>query len=290
MKSTLGLRICWAALLLIFFYATGIPLFVKLEREAELAQYAENRRVYERMKELYSFKHCKDEAFEDLSFCKDQEEFSAQLKDYFNKHGNSLVDLEQWTPLGSAFYLTHLSTTIGYGTAHVLTSEGQVATVIYALIGIPIMGYTLAQVAQVNLKGATTVVEQLCCLQVDTVRRQMFILWCLLLMFLFGGALVYAYVLEPWSYLESLYFCWVTLATIGFGDFLPSTNESKMFSIFYIILGLGICASFIAVLTGMVAETHSRSESFLTQKIQENCADCCCTDRERPPAGQGQQQ
>merc|ERR1719272_2841446 len=104
-------------------------------------------------------------------------------------------------------------------------------------------------------------------MKVSTVRRQMILLWCLLLIFLFGGAAIYT-AMEPWSYLESLYFCWVTLATVGFGDFLPTSTASKLFSIFYIVFGLGICASFIAVLTGIVAEGHYRSESFLTQKIQ----------------------
>jgi hypothetical protein len=53
------------------------------------------------------------------------------------------------------------------------------------------------------------------------------------------GTLVYHW-LEGWSYLDSLYFCVITLATIGYGDLTPSTPEAKMFTIFYVINGIVI--------------------------------------------------
>ena len=58
------------------------------------------------------------------------------------------------------------------------------------------------------------------------------------------GMLVY-HNLEGWGYLDSLYFSIITLTTIGYGDFSPQTTEGKMFTIFYIILGIGIILTFI---------------------------------------------
>ncbi len=58
-----------------------------------------------------------------------------------------------------------------------------------------------------------------------------------------------AYVLiEQWTVLDALYFCVVTLATVGFGDLHPTTDLGKLFTIGYIIVGVGIIAGFISQL------------------------------------------
>lgn len=51
--------------------------------------------------------------------------------------------------------------------------------------------------------------------------------------------------LEGWNYVDSLYFSIITLTTIGYGDFSPQTMEGKLFTIFYIILGVGMILAFI---------------------------------------------
>lgn len=58
------------------------------------------------------------------------------------------------------------------------------------------------------------------------------------------GSTVYHF-LEGWTWIDSLYFSVITLTTIGYGDFSPQTNAGKLFTIFYIIVGLGIILSFI---------------------------------------------
>lgn len=58
------------------------------------------------------------------------------------------------------------------------------------------------------------------------------------------GTLTYHY-LEGWSIIDSLYFSIVTLTTIGYGDFTPQTDEGKLFTIIYIIIGIGMILSFI---------------------------------------------
>jgi hypothetical protein len=56
---------------------------------------------------------------------------------------------------------------------------------------------------------------------------------------LLAGTLVYHW-LEGWNYLDSLYFCVVSLATVGYGDYTPSTPIAKLFTIFYVINGIAI--------------------------------------------------
>ena len=61
--------------------------------------------------------------------------------------------------------------------------------------------------------------------------------WALLTLLL--GTLVYSW-LEGWNLLDSLYFCVISLATIGYGDFVPTTQPGKAFTIIYVINGIVI--------------------------------------------------
>lgn len=61
------------------------------------------------------------------------------------------------------------------------------------------------------------------------------------------GSVFYRYI-EGWSWIDSLYFCTVTLATVGYGDLTPTTDLGKAFAIVYIFLGLGLIASFASML------------------------------------------
>ena len=61
------------------------------------------------------------------------------------------------------------------------------------------------------------------------------------------GTIFYHFV-EKWSWLDAYYFCVVTLATVGYGDFVPKTAAGKLFTTFYIFAGVGIITTFISVL------------------------------------------
>ena len=45
---------------------------------------------------------------------------------------------------------------------------------------------------------------------------------------------------EGWGIIDSIYFCVVTIATVGYGDFSPTNALSKMFTITLAISGIGV--------------------------------------------------
>lgn len=58
------------------------------------------------------------------------------------------------------------------------------------------------------------------------------------------GSTAYRY-LEDWSWVDAIYFSVITITTIGYGDVAPQTDGGKIFTVFYIIIGLGIILNFI---------------------------------------------
>ena len=60
-----------------------------------------------------------------------------------------------------------------------------------------------------------------------------------------SGTIVYHFA-EHWSWLNSYYFSVVTLSTVGYGDLVPTTPFAKLFTTFYIFLGVGILTTFIS--------------------------------------------
>lgn len=59
------------------------------------------------------------------------------------------------------------------------------------------------------------------------------------------GVLFYHYSAENLSWVDSLYFCVITLTTIGYGDITPQTDGGKLFTSAYAVIGIGIFAAVI---------------------------------------------
>lgn len=56
---------------------------------------------------------------------------------------------------------------------------------------------------------------------------------------------------EDWTIIEALYFSVVTLTTVGYGDLHPTTAGTEIFTIFYILTGIGV---FVALLTSIAQQ------------------------------------
>jgi voltage-gated potassium channel Kch len=72
------------------------------------------------------------------------------------------------------------------------------------------------------------------------------------------GTIFYWRFEDGWSLIDSLYFCVVTLTTVGFGDLHPTSPGTQIFTIVYILTGLGI----------LVALLSSVAQAYITQKAE----------------------
>jgi voltage-gated potassium channel len=91
-----------------------------------------------------------------------------------------------------------------------------------------------------------------------------------LLTILFGA--MFYHRLEGWSILDALYFCIVTLTTVGDANLSPATTGGKIFTIFYVLVGIGILLGFVAtVARSMGVPTPGRPQADgQSQKEQES--------------------
>ena len=72
---------------------------------------------------------------------------------------------------------------------------------------------------------------------------------------LISGTAFYT-IVEKWSIIDSMYFCVMTISTIGYGDFAPTTTLSKLFTIVMALSGIGI---FVLIVTKL-AQTLTQSK------------------------------
>lgn len=63
-----------------------------------------------------------------------------------------------------------------------------------------------------------------------------------------AAGVIFYHFTEHLSWVDSFYFCTVTLATVGYGDITPKTDAGKIFTSFYILGGVGIIATFASLL------------------------------------------
>lgn len=252
-SRTVHLSVSLASLILLG--SVGGIVFWSLERGPELQRYKLSKALYHALTDSVDFKHCHEPAFQGLTYCQNHEKLEDQLKVFFQRSGNSFVDREHWTLIGSFFFVVKLASTVGYGSeGGPATSGGKFAAMAFGLLVIPLFGYALLLSASSLLMCAHHTFR--CCISTKdeepSLQRLVVLGLVLLIFFWFGGALLF-FLLEDWSYPSSLYFCFITLSTVGFGKEQPSTTLSRFLFIPYIFLALGIS-------TGLLKHTAHRLE------------------------------
>jgi len=87
-----------------------------------------------------------------------------------------------------------------------------------------------------------------------------------MLAILVTGSIFY-FIVEGWSIIDSIYFCVMTIATVGYGDFSPSTALSKLFTITLALSGIGVFVGIVTKLAQSLAHSESEKRNKLKLKI-----------------------
>ena len=61
------------------------------------------------------------------------------------------------------------------------------------------------------------------------------------------GTVAYRYI-EGWSWVSSFYFTVCTLTTVGYGDIVPTTEMSRLFTAVYALAGVSLALASLGVL------------------------------------------
>lgn len=91
----------------------------------------------------------------------------------------------------------------------------------------------------------------------------------LLVGLLLAGTLLYP-VLEGWSLVDSLYFSVVTLATVGYGDIHPVTDLGKLFTVLYILTGVGVLVVFASRVVNVMVTQRSAGARERSERLRED--------------------
>lgn len=84
--------------------------------------------------------------------------------------------------------------------------------------------------------------------------KQFRLIFLFVMMYVFAGTLFYTNV-ENWQWLDAMYFSVISLTTVGYSHLYPVTTAGKIFTMFYLIFGIGIFGAFISnILRSRVAK------------------------------------
>ncbi|XP_076442972.1 potassium channel subfamily K member 6-like isoform X2 [Babylonia areolata] len=174
---------------------------------------------------------------------------------------NVTMSEPNWSFGQALFFSSTVLTTIGYGRVTPLSDAGKAFCIVYAVLGIPltlILFTALTERLLIPVKAVLYFLFR----KMGHVYKAFHIqllhlaltMAVLLTLFMLVPAAIYT-VLEPsWNYLDAFYYCFISLTTIGLGDFIPGDNAEqphralyKVATTVYLLLGLLMMMVLISV-------------------------------------------
>ncbi|XP_040581174.1 potassium channel subfamily K member 1 isoform X2 [Lepeophtheirus salmonis] len=162
--------------------------------------------------------------------------------------------VQSWSFGQSFFFASTVVTTIGYGHQTPLSTEGKIFCIVYALVGIPMTLLLLSVIVEKMMVPS----KQLLNWMMDKVGHiytpftirliHLFMIIILVFIFLFIiPAIIFAKIESNWNMLDSIYYCFISLTTVGLGDFIPGDTPGqkwrplyKAFITIYLLIGVTV--------------------------------------------------
>ncbi|XP_030641934.1 potassium channel subfamily K member 5 [Chanos chanos] len=171
-----------------------------------------------------------------------------------------------WNWPNAVIFAATVITTIGYGNIAPKTSQGRIFCIFYGLFGVPLCFTWISELGKF-FGGRAKHLGQYLIKRGISLRKTQFTCTAI---FLLWGVLIHLVIppfvfmsQEGWTYVEGLYFSFVTLTTIGFGDLVagvdPNANYPTLYRYFvevWIYLGLAWLSLFFNWKVRMVVEAH----------------------------------
>ncbi|KDQ60083.1 hypothetical protein JAAARDRAFT_32466 [Jaapia argillacea MUCL 33604] len=87
---------------------------------------------------------------------------------------------------------------------------------------------------------------------------KLFVAWGLFLMFWTSGSAIFMRT-EGWSYGTAMYFCFISFATIGYGDYSPKTPAGRAVFVAWALLGVATMTILISVISEAYSSRYKRA-------------------------------
>jgi len=147
------------------------------------------------------------------------------------RNGSSVAS---WSFGQSFFFSSTVVTTIGYGHQTPLSPEGKFFCILYALIGIPMTMLLITAVVDRLMSPVNLLLIWInnnmghlyAPFSLRIFHLLLILLAILIALFLIPAA-IFTCLEDQWGYLDSMYYCFVSLTTVGLGDFIPGDTPGQ---------------------------------------------------------------